>query len=342
MCRRGGLPWRRDHGKLPGMSTTHRVDADFAEEVLSDLYRYRRKRRWLALLLWGTLGLLGAHRFYLDRPGTGLLMMFSLGGALVWWVVDGFLIGRMVRDQHAEQERRERYGLPPVELDFMPPLWRDALARPPAWTEQWRHASHGRRARRFSADLVVLLIAGLGLGSVAGQAGVWEAVLAVFVLVTLTSAGSAVGLFGHVPVIRGLILWGHRLRLFYYYSEPGSPAALLFRPVTGALLAPFRRRDRAEVKLYLQLGGVFTLAFLLLDFGGAVLGPIVTGQGLPALSDILRLWIEEATLTFVVIYAFATPIGAVLNLYLLMMRTHSVPRLMSALVVIAIVLGFRS
>jgi hypothetical protein len=321
------------------MQTTLRMDADFAENVLGDLYAYRRKRRWLALLLWGTLGLFGAHRFYLDRPVTGLLMMFSLGGALVWWFVDLFLIRSMVAGHNEEQERRERQGLPPVELSFMPPLWNDVLSRPPEWTYRWRAATRFARGARFAGDVMVLTITGVALGAVAKAADVWEAVVAVLVLVVVASAGASIGRVADLPVLRGLVRWSHRMRLFYYYSTPGTPLALLFRPITGAFLAPFRRRARAEAKLYLQLGGVFTLAFLLLDFGEEVLGPIFTGGGLPGLWTVLGLWVQEATVTFIVIYAFATPLGAVLTLYLLMMRTHTVPRLLSALTATAIITG---
>lgn len=320
------------------MSRHHHVDADFAEEILAELYAYPHRRRWLAFALWGTLGWFGAHRFYLDRSGTGLLMLFSLGGGLVWWVADGFLIRGMVRDFNAEQDRRRVAGLPPIELSFMPPLRRDVLAQPPEWTHRWHAASRTSRAMRFAGDVLVLTFIGLGLGSVARSAGVWEAVVAVLVLVLLTAAGSEVGRLSHVPAVHGLIRWSHRLRLFYYYNRPGSPLALLFRPITGALLAPFRRRDRAEVKLYLQLGGVFTLAFLLLDFGADVLGPVMAGR-LPGLGDVFALWVSEATVTFVVIYAFATPIGAVLTLYLLVGRTHTMPRVLSALVLCAVLLG---
>jgi hypothetical protein len=51
-----------------------------------------------------------------------------------------------------------------------------------------------------------------------------------------------------------------------------------------------------------------------------------------------RLWISEVTINFVRIYAFATPIGAVLTLYLFVRPTHTVPRLLSARVIAAIVL----
>jgi hypothetical protein len=321
------------------MPATQRLDADFAADVLADLYAYGTKRRWLARLLWGTLGWFGAHRFYLGRPLTGLLMLFTLGGGLVWWVVDAFLLTGMVRSRNDEQARRARLGMPPIELDFMPALRREVLSQPPEWTERWRAAGRGARVRRFAGDLLVLVVVGAGLGSVARAADVWEAVVAVAVLSGLASAGASVGRFGHLPVVRGLVRWSHRMRLFYYYTTPGSPAALLFRPVTGAFLAPFRRRARAEANLYLQLGAVFTLAFLLLDFGGEVIVPAVTGQGFPGLAGIAGLWLREATLTFLVIYAFATPIGAVLTLYLLMLPTHTVPRMLGGIVMASVFAG---
>jgi TM2 domain-containing membrane protein YozV len=80
------------------------MDADFASTVLTDLYRYSRKRQWLARLLWVSLGWFGAHRFYLGRYGSALLMLFTAGGFLVWWIVDAFLIGSMVGRYNGEQE----------------------------------------------------------------------------------------------------------------------------------------------------------------------------------------------------------------------------------------------
>jgi hypothetical protein len=318
------------------MSPSTRLDADFAEEVLAELYTYPRKRPWVAFTLWLLLGWFGGHRFYLDRHGTALLMLFSGGGLFVWWIYDGFIVSSMVSSYNADQALRESVRQPPRELDFMPPLSRDVLARPPEWTERWREAGTGRTRLRLLGDVTVLGIAGMGLGAVAKAAGVYEAVVAVVVLAGLTVAGASTGALHHLPIFRELIRWSHRLRLFYYYNRPGSPIALLFRPMTGALLAPFRRRDRAEVKLYLQLGGIFTLLFLLLDLGEAI-----AAEGMGALSpgSLFGLWVKEATTTFVVIYAFATPIGAVLTLHLLMRRTHTVARVMSVLVVVAVFAG---
>jgi TM2 domain-containing membrane protein YozV len=313
-----------------------RVDADFASEILADLYGYRRKNRVIAYLLWGTLGWFGAHRFYLERPATGLLMLASLGGGLLWWIVDGFLIRAMVEEHNAEQARRRRLGLPPLELGFMPPLSRGVLDRPPEWTRRWEDASGRRRAARLAGDVLVLLAAGYGLGLVGRRFGVAEAIVPIAVLLVLTAAGTGAGWMTRVPLLRSLVAWGHKLRLFYYYNTPGSPIALLFRPVTGVILAPFRQRARAEVRLYLELGAVFTLLFLLEDLAGAL---IAEGTAALAPLSLLRLWVGEVVANFLTIYAFATPIGAVLTLYLLVRPTHTAVRLLSVLAAVAIVAG---
>lgn len=322
-----------DHDPPPSHAS---IDPDFAEEVLAELYTYPRKRKWVAVLLWATLGWFGAHRFYLDRTGTALLMMFTLGGAFFWWLVDGFMLAKMVAAFNTDQQFRERIGQAPRELDFMPPLSRNVLAQPPEWMERWSRTGGGSRRTRLIGDVLVLILTGVVLGAVAKRAGVYEAVLAILVLAALTAAGGGAGRLHHVPVLRDLIRWSHRLRLFYYYNKPGNPVWLLFRPVTATILAPFRRRDRAEVKIYLQLGGVFTLLFLLID-----LAEQLAEQGASALNPgrLIGLWVNEATVTFLVIYAFATPIGAVLTLYLLTRRTHTLPRLLSGVVIAAMMVG---
>ncbi len=52
-----------------------------------------KRIRWLvALALCFFLGFLGAHRFYVRRPVTGLLMLVTLGGLGIWVLIDFFLI----------------------------------------------------------------------------------------------------------------------------------------------------------------------------------------------------------------------------------------------------------
>jgi hypothetical protein len=324
------------------VSATHpaRIDADFAHDVLGDLYAYRRKRKAVAWAIWLVLGWVGAHRFYLEKPGTGLLMMMSGGGLLIWWVVDAFKIGRMVDAHNAEQDLRERAGDPPLELSFMPRRSVDVLAEPPEWTRVWMARSRGWRVARFLGDLVVLMVAGAALGAVAGTEGGTEAVFAVTALILVTLLGGQAEWLNNVPVARALVRWSHRLRLFYYFNRPGSPPVLLLRGVLAVVMAPFRRRDRAETQLYLELGAVFTALFLAEDVIEDILGPLAT-TGLAALvpTRLAGVWFKEAFLTFFFTYAFAAPVGAVLALYLLTRRTHTVPRLLGAFTLLFIALG---
>jgi hypothetical protein len=285
----------------------------------------------VAWLFWLVLGWMGAHRFYLEKPGTGLLMMLTGGGILVWWVVDAFGIGKAVEDYNREQARRERAGDPPLELDFMPHRTVDVEHEPPEWTREWARRGSAWRAMRFAGDLIVLMAAGASLGAVADVNGGTEAAFGVTALIVMTLLGGQAEWLNHVPLARALIRWNHRLRLFYYFNRPAAPPVLLVRPVLAFVLAPFRRRDRAETRLYLELGAAFTLFFMAADLVGNVVTPMAS-TGLAALAP-LRLagvWFQEVFLTFFFTYAFASPIGAVLALYLLTRPTHTVPRILGA------------
>jgi TM2 domain-containing membrane protein YozV len=50
------------------------------------------RSRLIALLLCLFLGCFGAHRFYIGKTGTGVLMLLTLGGLGIWMLVDLILI----------------------------------------------------------------------------------------------------------------------------------------------------------------------------------------------------------------------------------------------------------
>ncbi len=51
----------------------------------------------LTYLLWFFGGFLGLHKFYLGRPGIGLLYFFTWGMFFVGWVIDFFTLSHQVR-----------------------------------------------------------------------------------------------------------------------------------------------------------------------------------------------------------------------------------------------------
>ncbi len=50
------------------------------------------KSRGVSLALAAVLGWAGAHRFYVGKVGTGLLMFLTMGGLGVWWTYDLILV----------------------------------------------------------------------------------------------------------------------------------------------------------------------------------------------------------------------------------------------------------
>jgi hypothetical protein len=325
--------------RSPARSHPHR-DADFSRDVLEELYSYPRKRAAVAWGLWIFLGWAGAHRFYLNREFTGLAMLFTGGGALLWWIVDAALVGRMLRAYNVDQELREAEGRPPRELDAMPPLDQVELEGAPEWARAWRARSRTRRWIRLAGDVLVLLLATSLLGSeVFETEGALEAAVAVLLLAGLTAMGPGPAWLDDLPVGYDLQRWIHRLRLFYRHNPPGSPILLVLRPVTAFLTAPFRARDRAEVRLYVELGAAFTAFFLLLEVVPEIVVPALLPGREVSLAGFAAGWVGEVFVTFFLVYAFATPVGAILTRHLLLEDSHRLPRLLAGLTLLSLVAG---
>ena len=66
---------------------------DSQKEKLLDSSTKTNSIDWLALfLLTFFVGVLGVHRFYVGKIGTGVLMLITLGGLGVWYLVDLLLV----------------------------------------------------------------------------------------------------------------------------------------------------------------------------------------------------------------------------------------------------------
>jgi TM2 domain-containing membrane protein YozV len=299
----------------------HGTDPDFSAEIVDELYRYQHKRVSIAFLFAILGGVLGAHRFYLGRTLTGILMLLSFGGGLVWWIWDLFQIRTLVQAFNKEEDTRANTQHPPQGLGFLPPKQDLKLNGPPSWANKRRG-----RAQVMGSALVLSLI-GLSIGAIAGATQIFEPVLIilVFVIITLTAARWK-GL-SRIPVLAGLVRWSHRLRLYYYTVDPGSVWLLALRPVAGLLIAPWREKSRAEVRLYLQLGVAFSLLFAVSD-----LLEIFESESLWAG---IGIFVGEFFQTLIYTYAFVAPIGAILTTQLLLSRRDRVVWTLSA-----ITLGF--
>lgn len=49
---------------------------------------FSTKSRLVALVLAWFLGIFGAHRFYTGKIGTAILMICTIGGFGLWWLID--------------------------------------------------------------------------------------------------------------------------------------------------------------------------------------------------------------------------------------------------------------
>lgn len=317
---------------------------------LSDLFRYRRKRLATAYVLWLFAGLLGAHRFYLDREGTAAVQFLTGGGFLIWWAVDGFLIPSMVRAYNDEQAEREEAERPPRALDFLETAEESVSAAgretdPDAGDPPPTAPPGGRPARaesrtagrgRLVADVAVVGLVGLMLGAVSAETGSWRAAAAVATMVVAVGLAPELSALGRLPGTGDLLRWAARLGLFYRYHDPGGPVSRLARPMVGIVVAPFRRRARAEAHLYLELGGVFAILFFWMDL--AILAVAGLGGG-AELTELPGEWGAAALLTLINVYAFATPIGATLYEHALAGRSHRRVWLLGAAALAGIAVG---
>jgi hypothetical protein len=89
------------------------------------------RSRGVALALAALLGPFGAHRFYVGKTGTGVLMLCTLGGAGLWYLYDLILVsggsfryaeGRLVSKWDPEETSRHPTELAEEVLDELSAL----------------------------------------------------------------------------------------------------------------------------------------------------------------------------------------------------------------------------
>ena len=90
----------------------------------------------ITLLICVFLGGLGVHRFFVDKMGTGALMLVTFGGLGIWWIIDIILIvtgsfedseGRVIAYQPAGTANREPAKDIPAEIRKFAELKKDGL-----------------------------------------------------------------------------------------------------------------------------------------------------------------------------------------------------------------------
>jgi TM2 domain-containing membrane protein YozV len=88
-----------------------------------DSGRPSERSRGVALALAAVLGPFGAHRFYVGKTGTGVLMLCTIGGMGLWWLYDLILVaggsfrdaaGRLV--SHWDPQEVPRDNVLPAEV----------------------------------------------------------------------------------------------------------------------------------------------------------------------------------------------------------------------------------
>jgi hypothetical protein len=301
------------------------ADPDFSQQVIDDLYRYRHKFNAVAFPLAIFLGIFGIHRFYLNRPLSGALMLLTAGGALVWWIYDIVHIKKMTESRNIAEKNRCENGEPPAALAFLPCKKALKIDEPPAWV-----SIRSSKARVYGS-LFLLTLVGFVLGAVTGSSGTLEPsiILAIFIVASLTAARW--NFLADVPILSGLAKWVHRLRLYYYSVDPGNIWLLGLRPIIGVFFVPFLKKTRAEVGLYLELSIFFSILFFIFD-----------------IQEILKydsLWLgislnlAEFLQTLIYTFLFVAPIGALLTTQILLSRKDWVIWLLSAMCLLGVFLG---
>ncbi len=79
---------------------------DQQKMIFMSQYQSEKKDRTTGLILAVLIGKFGIDRFYTGEIGLGILKMVTLGGCLIWWVVDWFTVQNRV-DEYNRRKAQE-------------------------------------------------------------------------------------------------------------------------------------------------------------------------------------------------------------------------------------------
>lgn len=318
------------------------LDDQVHDQLVRELHTYPRKNVRISLVLWVFAGFLGVHRIYLGQLGYGLLMMLTGGGLLVWWLIDGFRLRKMVEAFNEEQAKRQEQDQPPIGMEFVPVVTSDTFHSLPAWADRRLYKngvkqSFSRLLSELTADIVALLIFGYILGSITAETEYRAAAYAVIVMAFMINFVDYLLPYHNWPIARGMIHWDYKLRLYYHFNEPGKRWKLYLRPLFGILTAPFNKKSRSEVLLYLELGSVFIVGRAIIGLYNGNTWDLIVNMDLLGFAG---SWISGLFLGFITVFGFAGPIGAILMKHVLLRRPNYARWGLSFVVMWFLLLGY--
>jgi len=253
-------------------------------------------------------------------------MLLTLGGGLLWWIADLFRLRRLVDASNEAERQREKAGLPPRAMGFLPPRSQLRLDEPP----EWAPLRSGRR--RVFSSVILLAIIGFALGVTSEAMAFYEPMFVLCLFILVSAVAARVRGLENIPGLNALVRWVHRLRLFYHTVDPGSVWSVVARPSLGIFFAPWRPKVRAEVRLHLQMGGLVVLVFTLFN----ALELVGTGGLFPGLELLLTQMLQ----TIVCTYLFVAPASALITTQLLLEARDPVVWLLSTITLLAMWAGF--
>ena len=85
-------------------AVTYEVDTvEYAR--FNEKYEQEEKSRIVMMVIWFFLGILGFHRFYIGDMKKGALLLFTVGGLIVGWLIDIVNIGPRVTEYNEELKK---------------------------------------------------------------------------------------------------------------------------------------------------------------------------------------------------------------------------------------------